>query len=156
MYKYLYTAPEKLVLYVRDGLIEQEHFGFVVRCSKEHVIEKIGEDREYPFYLRSCAKPLQAALLIDYGLDVEYGLTEEEIAICCASHAGENVHCTLVESVLNKMDIPVSKLQCGEHMPLSKSAQYEMLKNGITPTAVHNNCSGKHAIYTQTKYSMIF
>ena len=35
------TSPEKLVLFVRDGLIEQEHFGFVVRCDREHVIEKM-------------------------------------------------------------------------------------------------------------------
>ena len=25
------TQPEKVVAYVRDGLIEQEHFGFVVK-----------------------------------------------------------------------------------------------------------------------------
>ncbi len=89
------TEPSKLVIYNRDGLIEQEHFGYVVRTDKTRVLEKIGEDKNYPFYLRSCAKPLQAALLIDYGLDEKFGLTEEEIAICSASHAGEKVHVDL-------------------------------------------------------------
>ena len=68
------TEPSKLVIYNRDGLIEQEHFGYVVRTDKTRVLEKIGEDKNYPFYLRSCAKPLQAALLIDYGLDEKFGL----------------------------------------------------------------------------------
>ena len=47
------TQPEKLVNFIRDGLVEAEHYGYVVRCSKNHVAEKIGEDRNYPFYLRS-------------------------------------------------------------------------------------------------------
>jgi len=52
------TQPEKVVAYLRDGLVEQEHFGFVVRCDKTRELEKIGDDKNYPFYLRSCAKPL--------------------------------------------------------------------------------------------------
>ena len=55
------TQSEKLVDFIRDGLIETEHYGYVVRCSKNHIAEKIGDDKNYPFYLRSCAKPLQAS-----------------------------------------------------------------------------------------------
>ena len=73
------TEPAKLVIYNRDGLIEKEHFGYVVRCDRNRVIEKIGDDKNYPFYMRSCAKPLQAALMIDYELDKKFNLTEEEI-----------------------------------------------------------------------------
>ena len=40
----LNTEPSKLVIYNRDGLIEQEHFGYVVRTDKTRVLEKIGED----------------------------------------------------------------------------------------------------------------
>lgn len=146
MIKDIYTEPEKLVAYVRDGLIEQEHFGFVVRCDNERVLEKIGDDAGYPFYLRSCAKPLQATLIVDYELDKKYDLTEEEIAICCASHAGEKVHCDLIKSFLAKMEIPEEKLRCGIHSPLSKTTQKEMLLNNENPTSIHNNCSGKHAM----------
>lgn len=39
------TEPSKLVIYNRDGLIEQEHFGYVVRTDKTRVLEKIGEDK---------------------------------------------------------------------------------------------------------------
>lgn len=34
------TAPAKLITYIRDGLIEQEHFGYVVRANKDRIIEK--------------------------------------------------------------------------------------------------------------------
>lgn len=140
------TQPAKLVAYNRDGLIEQEHFGYVIRRDKMRLVEKIGEDKNYPFYLRSCAKPLQASLIIDYELDKEYNLTEEEIAVCAASHAGEKLHVEIVKRILDKFEIPLSKLKCGVHQPISQTAQYELLKQGEEPTALHNNCSGKHTM----------
>ena len=33
------TEPAKVVTFVRDGLIEQEHFGYVVRANNTRVIE---------------------------------------------------------------------------------------------------------------------
>ncbi len=140
------TAPAKLIVYIRDGLIEQEHFGYIIKANKNRIIEQVGEDKNYPFFLRSCAKPLQAALMIDYGLDTKFGLTEEEIAICAASHAGEKIHVELVKNILNKFEIPTDKLKCGNHQPISKTAQEKLLLNGETPTVLHNNCSGKHAM----------
>ena len=66
--------------------------------SLDGEIKEFGDTLEYPFYLRSCAKPLQAALLIDEKLDEELGLTSEEIAIGCASHAGEDCHVQTAKS----------------------------------------------------------
>lgn len=140
------TEPAKLVVYNRDGLIEEEHFGYVIKCDKVHIIEQLGEDKHYPFYLRSCAKPLQAALIIDYELDKKFDLTEEEIAVCAASHAGEKVHVDIVKRLLDKFEIPVEKLKCGDHQPISQTAQNELLLSGQQPTVLHNNCSGKHAM----------
>lgn len=140
------TEPAKLLAYNRDGLVEQEHFGYIIRTNKDRIIEKVGEDKNYPFYLRSCAKPLQAALLIDYGLDTKFNLTEEEIAICCASHAGEQIHIDIVKGIFEKFEISTNKLKCGNHLPISKSAQDALLLHGQRATALHNNCSGKHAM----------
>ncbi len=39
----------------------------------------------------------------------------------------------------------VSALQCGVHPPYDERAAEELRRAGIEPTAVHNNCSGKHA-----------
>lgn len=58
------------------------------RVSKAgEVLETFGCDAGEPFYLRSCEKPLQASLAIDYELD----LTDKELALACGSNAGENV-----------------------------------------------------------------
>ena len=140
------SKPEKLVEYLRNGLSEQEHFGYVVRCNKNKILEKIGKDNDYPYFLRSCAKPLQASLIIDYGLDKEFCMSEEEIAICCASHAGEECHIKIVENLLKKFGISQNKLKCGEHSPISRTAQDKLLLKDEKPTQVHNNCSGKHTM----------
>lgn len=127
--------PQRLVKFFRDGLVEQEHLGFVVSTDFE-----FGETFGYPFYLRSCAKTIQASLIVDYDLD----FTSEEIAICCASHAGEKCHVELAKHLLNKIGVDESKLRCGIHKPVSKTAQEELIRNGEEPTVFHNNCVGKH------------
>lgn len=118
--------------YIRDGLVEEFHEGLYMLSSELYETS--------PYYLRSCAKPLQATLLIDYGID----LTSEELALCCGSHAGEECHVRIARQILEKFDIDESLLKCGVHAPLARSMQDKMLLRGEKPTAIHNNCSGKH------------
>ena len=112
--------------YVRDGLVEELHEGLFMLSTEPY--------DTIPYYLRSCAKPLQATLLIDYGID----LTEEELALCCGSHAGEECHIRVAQGILDKLGLDESYLKCGVHEPLAG------LKEGETARAIHNNCSGKH------------
>ena len=119
--------------YIRDGLIEEFHEG-VAECFS------VGQKSVQPYYLRSCAKPLQATLLVDYGAD----LTEEELALCCGSHAGEECHIEVARRLLKKFEIDEGMLKCGIHAPLARSMQDKMLLRGVRPSAIHNNCSGKH------------
>ena len=107
--------PQRLVKYFRDELTVKEHLGFVVFSEHE-----FGETYGYPFFLRSCAKPLQASLIIDNDLD----FTVDEIALCCASHAGEKCHVELAQRLLNKIGCKETDLKCGIHEPLSKKAQF--------------------------------
>lgn len=139
-------SPKKLLEYIRSGLVEQEHYGFAVKIASNNDIKRIGDDKNYPFYLRSCAKPLQASLLIDLKADSFYNMSSEEIAICCASHAGEPCHVNLVKKLLNKIDLDESYLKCGLHKPLSKTVQNEMLIKGENENILQNNCSGKHTM----------
>lgn len=140
------TEPELLVEFVRDGLVEQEHYGFIVLADKNRAFDFTGDAKSYPFFLRSCAKPLQASLLIDYGMDKFYDMTEAEIAICCASHAGEEIHVKTAKALLDKIGLNESFLKCGLHKPLSKTEQAKMLLNGAPVHALQNNCSGKHVM----------
>lgn len=146
MFKKITTEPQKLVQYIRDGLIEQEHFGYVVLLDKNRKIKTLGKSYDYPFYLRSCAKPLQASLIVDYKLNEKYSLTEEEIAICCASHAGEDTHIKIIKGLLDKFGVSEEQLKCGIHEPISKTAQKQLIKNNKKCSQIHNNCSGKHAM----------
>ncbi len=127
--------PARLVKHFRGELTAEEHLGFIV-CSEL----SIGESFDYPFYLRSCAKPLQASLIIDEELDFSL----EEIALCCASHTGEDYHVELAKKLLNKIGLDESKLKCSIHDPISKKACENLLKTGQKPTVLHNNCVGKH------------
>lgn len=138
------SNPEILVKYIRDGLIEQQHFGYVLVSNKDRVIDSNGNSNGYPFYLRSCAKPLQASLLIDYGMDIKYDVSLEEIAICCASHAGEKIHVETAKGLLKKICLDETYLKCGFHKPISKTAKEELLLNGQSESVFHNNCVGKH------------
>lgn len=140
------TEPELLLEYNRDGLVDQEHYGFIVLANKNKAFDFTGDAKNYPFYLRSCAKPLQASLLIDYEMDKFYDMTEEEIAICCASHAGEKIHVQIAGNLLKKIGLDESYLKCGLQKPLSKTEQTKMILNGSSEHPLQNNCSGKHVM----------
>ncbi len=118
--------------YIRDGLVEEFHEGYFMQYS--------AMSEGMPYYLRSCAKPLQAALLVDYGVE----LTEKELALCSGSHAGEECHVETACGILDKIGLDESFLKCGVHAPLSRSMQDKMLLAGEKAGAIHNNCSGKH------------
>ncbi len=136
--------PELLVTYLRDGLSEQEHYGYIVLANRQRAFDFTGDAKNQPFYLRSCAKPLQASLIIDFGMDKFYEMTEEEIALCCASHAGEEIHVNIAKNLLNKFELAENNLKCGLHKPISKTEQQKLIKGEKTETILQNNCSGKH------------
>lgn len=96
-------------------------------------------------FLRSAAKPVQVLPLIEEGLADRYGFTAEEIAVMAASHSAEPFHVAAVERVLEKADLDVGMLQCGAHPPLHEPSAEALRRAGREPTALHNNCSGKHA-----------
>lgn len=127
------------VEYVRDGLIEEVHLGHWVTAKPIKGFSP-DNDHETPYFLRSCAKPLQASLLIDYDID----LAPDELALCCASHAGEDCHIKVATKIMKKLKINDLWLKCGVHAPLSRDMQNKMIVRGDSPTPLHNNCSGKH------------
>lgn len=133
-----------LLSYIRDNLIEQEHDGCVYSYSKGFLSEL---ETDSPYYLRSCAKPLQAALLIEYNADEKFNFNLDEIALFCASHTGEQYHLDIANSILKKTGLSVENLKCGIHPPLSEKMRNYLEKNKISPTVLHNNCSGKHLMF---------
>ena len=96
-------------------------------------------------FVRSAAKPLQAMPLLEGGGEREFSLTAAEIAVTCASHGGEPRHVRVVASLLAKGGFRESDLVCGAQRPLDGRSADALASSGAPATALHNNCSGKHA-----------
>ena len=133
-----------LVEVTRGPLVESRHRGAVAVCDVEgRSVLAIG-DVTAPVFPRSAVKALQALPLIEQGAAERFGLSDEELALACASHSGEAAHIAGVERMLAKAGLAPSDLRCGAHWPIAQAAAAALARSG-GPSPLHNNCSGKHA-----------
>ena len=72
-------------------------------------------------------------------------MSDKEIALACASHSGSEDHVATARAMLAKAGRDEGSLECGVHWPLGEAETRALARSGRTPTALHNNCSGKHA-----------
>jgi L-asparaginase II len=133
-----------LVEVLRGGLVESRHRGAVAIVDGEAATVLAVGDVARPLFPRSAVKPLQALLLMESGAADRYAFGDEELALACASHSGEPAHIEGVARMLSKAGLDVSALCCGAHWPISQQAAFALARTGA-PSALHNNCSGKHA-----------
>ena len=101
-------------------------------------------DIDKPVFPRSAVKAIQALPLVESGAADAFGLGVREIAMACASHSGEPAHAELAAAMLGKAGLDAGALECGAHWPTSQTAALALAAGG-QPSALHNNCSGKHA-----------
>ena len=43
------TEPELLIEYKRDGLVDEEHYGFIVLSDAQRAFDFTGDSKNYPF-----------------------------------------------------------------------------------------------------------
>lgn len=129
---------------LRGTLVESRHRGAFAVCDATGRIVSAMGDVNAAFYPRSAIKAFQALPLLQSGAADRFGLTPEEVALCCASHEGEPEHVRVARSILAKAGNTEADLECGTHWPTGDTMR-AMLKSGQTASAIHNNCSGKHA-----------
>jgi len=129
----------------RGGLVETIQSGHVVAVDARRRLLASAGDPDAWSYMRSSAKPLQATMVMRSGAAERFDLTESLLAVCCASHNGEPGHVAAVRAVLERAGAPESALRCGMHAPVYQPAAAALWRAGAELTAVHNNCSGKHA-----------
>jgi len=139
------SANPVLVEVVRRPLVESRHAGAIAIADADGRLVLALGDVERPVYPRSAVKALQALPLVESGAAEAFGLSDEELAVACASHSGDDVHVAAVRSLLTKVGLDESHLACGVHWPVSDQATRALIKAGRRPRAIHNNCSGKHA-----------
>jgi L-asparaginase II len=129
----------------RGDTAESVHFGAIaVVDAGGRAIASAG-DPSTPVILRSTAKPAQVLPLLDLGAAERFGFRDAEIAVMIGSHGGEPFHVRTVQSILKKAGLDETALQCGAHAPYHKPSARALRRRGRKPSAVHNNCSGKHA-----------
>ncbi len=139
------TANPPLVEVTRGPMVESRHrAAFAVADPGGTVVLHAG-DITRPVYPRSAIKPLQALALLETGAAEAFELGDAEIALACASHGGEPRHVEAVADWLARIGCSVGDLECGAHLPSTEQAMIDLVAGGGRPSALHNNCSGKHA-----------
>ena len=128
-----------LAEYVRDGVVESVHRGYLVALSADGSVNLALGDSEHLIFPRSCVKSIQGAAMVRAGLKLEPRL----LALGCSSHSGSEEHLLAVREILALAKLDETALQCMLDKPLGDQ---ERRAWGDKPaTRISMNCSGKHA-----------
>jgi L-asparaginase II len=138
------VAP--IAVAVRSGFGESVHQGVAVALDAEGRITARVGDPDAVIYPRSSMKPLQASAMVELGLDVPSAL----LALACASHDGAPEHVDGVRKLLAQFDLSEDDLQNTPSRPYADVARARARAEGVGPSAIQQNCSGKHAAMLAT------
>jgi L-asparaginase II len=139
------TLNPVLVNALRGGIVESMHRGAIAIVDADGRLHTATGDIERPVFPRSAVKVLQALPLVQSGAAERFGLVDEELALACASHGGEPRHADTAARMLAKAGVDAHALECGTHWPYHDGSVKALAAAGAGPSALHNNCSGKHA-----------
>lgn len=128
----------------RGGILESIHHGAAVVADADGRILLSWGDPSFVTFPRSSLKPFQAIPLVESGAADAAGLTEEHLALACASHSAEDFQVTLVRGWLERLGLTESALICGPDMPRGQADQAAVWRAGGDRSRVFHNCSGKH------------
>ncbi|MBV9109108.1 MAG: asparaginase, partial [Gemmatimonadetes bacterium] len=138
-------AEECLVEVTRGGVVESRHRVHAAVVDADGRLRAYAGDPDLVTFFRSAAKPLQALPLVEDSAYDRYGLTLEELALCCGSHTGSAEHVRVATRILEKAAVTTEDLACGAHAPGDPAERRRLEEARLEPGRVHNNCSGKHA-----------
>lgn len=129
----------------RGFAIEAVHPVDAVACSAEGALTILsGVDAITTF--RSASKPFQLAAALSLLRASERArLTPADLALGSASHHGEPLHIAALTQLLRRLGVEERALLCGAHPPLHAASAAALIRERRAPTALHNNCAGKHA-----------
>ena len=139
------TGSALLAEVTRGGRVESRHLGRAVVMDADGGIVWSCGDVEAPVFPRSTVKSLLAIELVESGAADRLGLTDDALALACASHGGEDAHAKVAASMLAAAGLDVATLECGTHWPTYEPAARALAAAHQSACPLHNNCSGKHA-----------
>jgi L-asparaginase II len=129
----------------RGSLVESRHCGSIAVVDADGSLVLALGDVDALVYPRSAVKAMQALVLMEAGAVERFELRDEALALACASHGGEPGHVAVAEPMLMAAGLDASSLECGVHWPSHAPSAQALARSGQRATALHNNCSGKHA-----------
>ncbi|HTO33018.1 MAG TPA: asparaginase [Pararhizobium sp.] len=134
-----------LVEVTRGNLVESRHRGMVIAVDGDgKTVFSLG-DTDAGVFPRSACKAMQALPLMETGAADAYGFGNRALALACSSHNGEREHVELAAAMLAAAGRDVTTLECGDHWSFNQDTIIDQARTLSRPTALHNNCSGKHA-----------
>lgn len=133
-----------LVEVSRSDAVESEHRGRALVMSSEGAVLWSTGDTDALTYPRSAIKAFQALPMTASGAADSKVLSDEELALCCASHNGEARHIEVADRFLRRLGLEEAAFECGTHWPMGQQATIDLAWQQHKPDARHNNCSGKH------------
>lgn len=125
---------------VRSDLVEAVHVVDAVVVDEAGSVRTAAGAPEGVAFLRSSAKPIQAAVCLREGWMPD---REEFVAVACASHSGELRHVETVRGLLAAAGLDEGRLQCPPARPVDPDL-------AASPERILHNCSGKHAAFLAT------
>lgn len=138
-------ANPVLIEVTRGDRVESRHRGAIAVFDADgRCVFSVGDINE-PIYPRSAVKAIQALPLIESSAAEAFGYGNRELALAQASHGGEPDHVATATAMLRAAGLDESALQCGAQWPTHSASAAALSAAGKKPSALHNNCSGKHA-----------
>jgi L-asparaginase II len=134
----------------RGPMVESRHEGIACVVKSDGTVVEAWGDIDAPILPRSAVKPIQAIPFVESGAVERFGLTDENVALSCASHNGEARHVDTVRAWLKKVGLSDDDLECGAHASRLVWRVEELARANAAITGASNNCSGKHSGFLTT------
>ncbi len=136
--------PALLAEVTRGPIVESRHYGHVAVCDSDGRLIAYAGEPETVSYMRSAAKPIQTLNVFMSGAYERFGFTDEEIAIMCGSHFGEESHKRVVLGLLDKIGLSLDDMLCGCPLSIKPALCEAQLRENRTLYPYNSDCSGKH------------
>lgn len=138
------TSPVPFAEAWRGPFLESVHAGHAVICDASGGIVEAWGDPDLTVLPRSAIKMIQALPLVESGAADVAGLTPRQLSLACASHLAQPIHVEAVRDWLAAQGFDAADLICGPQEPRDAGLRDALIREGVPPGRVHNNCSGKH------------
>ena len=133
------------IVAVRGSLDESVHHVSAVVVRPDGTLVAQTGNADLLTYWRSASKPFQLLPLVEDGGVERFGLDAEMLALACGSHNAEAAHRVVGARWLAAVGLEERQLSCGGHPSLWSKQADLMVREGVVPTPLWSNCSGKHA-----------